>query len=204
MGSLVVDQARTMSSLRSSLDPQPVCSIAISLCLRSGTPSRTCLGQGRDFEEEKWNATQYPLSQGVQSAIIVNVLTEDNLPYYTHTLMSPIKPGHPLRDWSGAGPPRSGAIRPPFGIGSSRHGDRSLPVGGRPDGSDVKGQVPRATASRDDLLCELSGARHPGCPSQHWPGLDKTMRGKKIMSKVAGDEGLHHAFYRDLVSRPSR
>ena len=29
--------------------------------------------------------------------------------------------------------------------------------------------------------------------------LDKTMRGKKIMSKVAGDEGLHHAFYRDLV-----
>jgi acyl-[acyl-carrier-protein] desaturase len=25
------------------------------------------------------------------------------------------------------------------------------------------------------------------------------MRGKKIMSKVAGDEGLHHAFYRDLV-----
>ena len=29
--------------------------------------------------------------------------------------------------------------------------------------------------------------------------LDKTRRGKKIMSKVAGDEGLHHAFYRDLV-----
>ncbi len=27
----------------------------------------------------------------------------------------------------------------------------------------------------------------------------ETMRGKKIMSKVAGDEGLHHAFYRDLV-----
>jgi len=36
-----------------------------------------------DFEEERWNAKQYPSPQGVQSAIIVNVLTEDNLPYYT-------------------------------------------------------------------------------------------------------------------------
>ena len=34
--------------------------------------------------------------------------------------------------------------------------------------------------------------------------LDKTRRGKKIMSKVAGDEGLHHAFYRDLVLAASR
>jgi len=30
--------------------------------------------------------------------------------------------------------------------------------------------------------------------------LDKTLRGKKIMSLVAGDEGLHHAFYRDLAT----
>ena len=30
--------------------------------------------------------------------------------------------------------------------------------------------------------------------------LDKTLRGKKIMSQIAGDEGLHHAFYRDLAT----
>ena len=30
--------------------------------------------------------------------------------------------------------------------------------------------------------------------------LDRERQGKIIMSKVAGDEGLHHAFYRDLVA----
>jgi acyl-[acyl-carrier-protein] desaturase len=30
--------------------------------------------------------------------------------------------------------------------------------------------------------------------------LDRTLRGKKIMSQIAGDEGLHHAFYRDLTA----
>jgi acyl-[acyl-carrier-protein] desaturase len=29
--------------------------------------------------------------------------------------------------------------------------------------------------------------------------LDRERQGKLVMSKIAGDEGLHHAFYRDLV-----
>lgn len=154
-----------------------------------------------DFEEERWNAKQYPLSPGVQSAIIVNVLTEDNLPYYTHTLMSPIKPGHPLQEWSRRWTAEewrhSAAIRDwilatraidPYRLEDDRMVQMS------------KGEVPQsdsvaemiAYVSFQELATQVAH-RNTG------QALDKTMRGKKIMSKVAGDEGLHHAFYRDLV-----
>jgi len=154
-----------------------------------------------DFGEERWNAKQYPLSQGVQSAIIVNVLTEDNLPYYTHTLMSPIKPDHPLRDWSRRWTAEewrhSAAIRDwilatraidPYRLEDDRMVQMS------------KGQVPQSNSVAEMIayvsfqeLATQVAHRNTG------QALDKTMRGKKIMSKVAGDEGLHHAFYRDLV-----
>jgi len=154
-----------------------------------------------DFAEEAWNAQQYPLSQGVQSAIIVNVLTEDNLPYYTHTLLSPFKKDHPLREWSRRWTAEewrhSAAIRDwilatraidPYRLEDDRMAQMS------------KGQVPQsdsvaemiAYVSFQELATQVAH-RNTG------QALDKTRRGKKIMSKIAGDEGLHHAFYRDLV-----
>jgi acyl-[acyl-carrier-protein] desaturase len=154
-----------------------------------------------DFAEERWNARQYPLSQGVQSAIIVNVLTEDNLPYYTHTLMSPIKANHPLQEWSRRWTAEewrhSAAIRDwilttraidPYRLEDDRMVQMS------------RGQVPQSNSVAEMIayvsfqeLATQVAHRNTG------QALDKTMRGKKIMSKVAGDEGLHHAFYRDLV-----
>jgi len=154
-----------------------------------------------DFAEEAWNAQQYPLSIGVQSAIIVNVLTEDNLPYYTHTLMSPIKPDHPLREWSRRWTAEewrhSAAIRDwilatraidPYRLEDDRMVQMS------------KGQVPQS-ASVAEMIAYVSFQELATQVAHRNTGmaLDKTKRGKKIMSKVAGDEGLHHAFYRDLV-----
>jgi acyl-[acyl-carrier-protein] desaturase len=154
-----------------------------------------------DFAEEAWNAQQYPLSTGVQSAIIVNVLTEDNLPYYTHTLMSPIAPEHPLREWSRRWTAEewrhSAAIRDwilatraidPYRLEDDRMVQMS------------KGEVPQSQSVAEMIsyvsfqeLATQVAHRNTGM------ALDKQKRGKKIMSKVAGDEGLHHAFYRDLV-----
>ena len=151
--------------------------------------------------EERWNAEHYPLSQGVQSSIIVNVLTEDNLPYYTHTLLSAVGPEHPLREWSRRWTAEewrhSAAIRDwilatraidPYRLEDDRMVQMS------------KGQVPESHSVAEMIsyvtLQELAtqvAHRNTG------QALDKTMRGKKIMSKVAGDEFLHHAFYRDLV-----
>jgi len=158
-------------------------------------------GDAADFAEEAWNAQQYPLSDGVQSSIIVNVLTEDNLPYYTHTLLSPIKPDHPLREWSRRWTAEewrhSAAIRDwilatraidPYRLEDDRMAQMSL--GQVPESQSVAEMI--AYVSFQELATQVAH-RNTGM------ALDKTRRGKKIMSKVAGDEGLHHAFYRDLV-----
>src|SRR5690242_10559130 len=43
--------------------------------------------RGRDFDEgEAWSADDVDLSSEVRSALFVNLLTEDNLPYYFRTI----------------------------------------------------------------------------------------------------------------------
>jgi len=44
----------------------------------------------RNFtSDETWDQEEYPLSEEVRAALWVNLLTEDNLPYYFHTLPKP-------------------------------------------------------------------------------------------------------------------
>jgi len=202
MGNLVVDPAKDLALVEDLAGP------AAELFNRHLANSKQWYpfedvpwDSAADFAEEAWNAEQYPLSKGVQSAIIVNVLTEDNLPYYTHTLMSPIKADHPLREWSRRWTAEewrhSAAIRDwilatraidPYRLEDDRMVQMS------------KGQVPQSQSVAEMIsyvsfqeLATQVAHRNTGM------ALDKTKRGKKIMSKVAGDEGLHHAFYRDLV-----
>jgi acyl-[acyl-carrier-protein] desaturase len=202
MGTLVVDPAKDHALIEELAGP------AASLFERHLAASKQWYpfedvpwDNAADFAEEAWNAQQYPLSTGVQSAIIVNVLTEDNLPYYTHTLMSPIKADHPLRQWSLRWTAEewrhSAAIRDwilatraidPYRLEDDRMVQMS------------KGEVPQS-ASVAEMISYVSFQELATQVAHRNTGmaLDKTKRGKKIMSKVAGDEGLHHAFYRDLV-----
>src|SRR5688572_9810653 len=44
-------------------------------------------GRGRDFDEgDEWSADEVDLSPELRSALFVNLLTEDNLPYYFRTI----------------------------------------------------------------------------------------------------------------------
>lgn len=155
----------------------------------------------QDFTEE-WDEGVYPLPAGVRSALVVNLLTEDNLPYYTHSLLMRAPEGHPLREWSRRWTAEewrhSAAIRDwvlatraldPWQL----EDDRMVQM--------TNGVVPLAETVADTIayvsLQELAtqvAHRNTG------QTLDKALRGKKVMSLVAGDEGLHHAFYRDLVT----
>src|SRR3989344_2963971 len=58
-------------------------------------------GQGTSYKDQPWTAEDYPLPDGVRSAIYVNLLTEDNAPYYTNLLMSRTPDDHPLHAWNG-------------------------------------------------------------------------------------------------------
>ena len=51
-------------------------------------------GQGRDFDaDETWDPAEVPMPAGVRSALFVNLLTEDNLPYYFRTIEARRIPG---------------------------------------------------------------------------------------------------------------
>jgi acyl-[acyl-carrier-protein] desaturase len=152
--------------------------------------------------EERWNAEHYPLSDGVKSAIVVNVLTEDNLPYYTHTLLSPFAREHPLSEWTRRWTAEewrhSAAIRDwilatravdPYQLERDRMAQ--MTGGEVPTHNTVAETI--AYVSFQELATQVAH-RNTG------QSLGKHLRGRKIMAKVAGDEGLHHAFYRDLVA----
>jgi acyl-[acyl-carrier-protein] desaturase len=156
----------------------------------------------KDFVRDEFDEGAYPLDDGVRSALLVNLLTEDNLPYYTHALLMNLPEGHALREWSGRWTAEewrhSNAMRDwvlatraldPWRL----EDDRMVQM--------TTGIVPRSDMIADTLayvsLQELAtqvAHRNTGA------ALDRTLRGKKIMSLIAGDEGLHHAFYRDLAS----
>ncbi len=155
-----------------------------------------------DFVRDEWDANVYPLPDGVRAALLVNLLTEDNLPYYTNTLLRFAPKNHPLHEWSGRWTAEewrhSAAMRDwilatraidPWHLEDMRMVQMST------------GIVPQAPSLADTLayvaLQELATQVAHRNTSQ---ALDRTLRGKKIMSQIAGDEGLHHAFYRDLAT----
>lgn len=155
-----------------------------------------------DFSRDEWDEGAYPLSEGVRSAIYVNLLTEDNLPYYTHSLLMNVPDDHPLREWSGrwtAEEWRHSAAMRDWVLAT-----RAIDPWHLEDARMVQmttGIVPGA-----DLLCDtLAYVSFQELATQvahrnTGQALDRTLRGKKIMSQIAGDEGLHHAFYRDLAT----
>src|ERR1700685_1507871 len=53
-------------------------------------------GEGESFNKRPWSAEDYPLGDGVRSSIFVNLLTEDNLPYYTDSILAHAPMGHPI------------------------------------------------------------------------------------------------------------
>lgn len=148
-----------------------------------------------------WDPAEYPLSEGIRSALVVNLLTEDNLPYYTSTLLGAVPAGHPLDEWSRRWTAEewrhSAAMRDwmlatravdPYQL----EDDRMAQMAG--------GVVPQAPTFAEMIayvaLQELATqVAHRNTGRQ----LDRERQGKLVMSKIAGDEGLHHAFYRDLV-----
>jgi acyl-[acyl-carrier-protein] desaturase len=154
-----------------------------------------------DFVRGEFDEGAYPLDEGVRSALLVNLLTEDNLPYYTNALLVNLPDDHALREWSGRWTAEewrhSAAMRDwvlatraldPWRLEDDRMHQMTT------------GVVPRSDMIADTLayvsLQELAtqvAHRNTG------QALDRTLRGKKIMSLIAGDEGLHHAFYRDLT-----
>jgi acyl-[acyl-carrier-protein] desaturase len=163
-------------------------------------------GRGRDFDAgEAWCVDSADLGgaaidEAVRSSLIVNLLTEDNLPYYFRTIERRLGAEGAWGDWSKRWTAEEGrhsmAIYgylmvtravDPVALERSRMHQVST------------GQVPEPETPVDVLayvaLQELAtriAHRNTGRQLGDSAGYD-------VMTRVAGDENLHHLFYRDLT-----
>jgi acyl-[acyl-carrier-protein] desaturase len=159
-------------------------------------------GRGRDFEEGyAWSPDEEPLPDAVRSSLFVNLLTEDNLPYYFRTIESMFGTdsawGVWARRWTAEEGRHSIVIRDyltvtraidPVALERARMAQVS------------RGEVPEPDDPRDGFAYVALQELATRIAHHNTGKLLEDRAGYEIMKKVASDENRHHLFYRDLVS----
>ena len=159
-------------------------------------------GRGEDFEPDwEWSPEETDLPAEVQSSLFVNLLTEDNLPYYFRTIEDMFGAdsawGEWVRRWTAEEGRHSIVLRDYLTV------TRTLdPVHlERARMAQVQcGEVPEPESPHDGLvyvaLQELATriAHHNTGKRMNDPV------GYEVMKRVAADENHHYLFYRDLTS----
>jgi len=165
---------------------------------------------GRDFEsDEAWDAGELALSDGVRSALFVNLLTEDNLPYYFQTIDRMFGNRGVWREWSHRWTAEE--ARHSIALRDYMTVTRMLDPRTLEDGRMAQmclGQVPDPCSPVDGFvyvaLQELAtriAHRNTGRAlreqlAEHPAGEV----GYELIGRVAADENFHFLFYRDLTS----
>lgn len=164
-------------------------------------------GAGRDFVAgEPWDPEAFPLPAPVRSALFVNLLTEDNLPYYFATI-DRVFDGHSMpggeawgewaRRWTAEEMRHSITIRDwltvtraldPVELERARMHQVS------------RGIVPQPPSVADALVYVTLQELATQISHRNTGRLLGDRPGAQVMARVAGDETLHHVFYRDVTS----
>jgi acyl-[acyl-carrier-protein] desaturase len=158
--------------------------------------------QGRDFEPgETWDPEQAPMDEAVRSALFVNLLTEDNLPHYFRTIQTMFGFDHPwaawARRWTAEEGRHSIVIRDYLTV--TRSVDPVALERGRMAQVSL-GEVPEPESIADLLVYVTLQELATRISHTNTGRLVGDRRGREVMARVAGDEQLHHVFYRDLTS----
>jgi acyl-[acyl-carrier-protein] desaturase len=157
--------------------------------------------RGRDFEpEEEWDPGEFPLPEAVRDALFVNLLTEDNLPYYFHTIDNIFGPGvwgEWIRRWTAEEQRHSIVIRDYLTV--TRALDPVELERGRM--AQVSGAVvPEPSTPCDTLVYVALQELATRVSHRNTGKLIGDPVGYEVMARVAADENLHYLFYRDVVS----
>ncbi len=158
--------------------------------------------RGADADpREPWREETFPLPDGVRRALYVNLLTEDNLPYYFTALDDTFGPDHPWGAWSRRWTAEegrhsivirdyltvSGAVDP---VALERGRMQQMTTGFRLDAANpAEGFVYTALQELATRIAHRNTGKL----------LDDPV-GYELMARVAADENLHYLYYRDLVS----
>lgn len=155
--------------------------------------------RGRDFEPgEEWDAREFPLPTPVRDALFVNLLTEDNLPYYFATI-DRMFGGGPwgvwARRWTAEEHRHSIVIRDyltvtraldPVELERARMGQVS------------GGVVPDPPTAAESLVYVTLQELATRVAHRNTGKLLGDPAGYEVMARVAADENLHFLFYRDV------
>jgi acyl-[acyl-carrier-protein] desaturase len=141
-----------------------------------------------------------PLSAGVRSALIVNLLTEDNLPYYFETI-NRMFANDVWRDWAKrwtAEEMRHAivirdyiAVTHSVDLDALEHARMHQVCGG---------EVPQPETAVDVLAYVALQELATRISHRNTGNLLEDEAGYKVMARVAADENLHYLFYRDMTT----
>jgi acyl-[acyl-carrier-protein] desaturase len=167
-------------------------------------------GLAREFGERgSWNAEDFVLPDAVRSSLFVNILTEDNLPYYFETIDRMFSKDGVWKSWSHRWTAEEN--RHSIAIRDYLHVTRAIDPWELEDARMAQmsgGQVPQPETACDGFvyvaLQELAtriAHRNTGKMLQE-AALDHpaAASGYEVMARVAADENYHYLFYRDITS----
>jgi acyl-[acyl-carrier-protein] desaturase len=158
--------------------------------------------QGRDFEADyEWSPEEVQLPDPVRSSLFVNLLTEDNLPYYFRTIErmfgNDTAWGVWARRWTAEEGRHSIVIRDYLTV------TRAIdPVAlERARMAQVEcGQVPEPETPHDGFAYVALQELATRIAHHNTGKLLEDKAGYEVMKRVASDENRHHLFYRDMVT----
>jgi acyl-[acyl-carrier-protein] desaturase len=145
-------------------------------------------------------AEQVPAPEGVASALVVGILTEDNLPFYLAALVRQFGAGPPWFDWArrwAAEEMRHGTVLRDY---VTRAGLVDLVALERARMAHVSATtLPQAPSVLEAIVYLALQERATYVAHRNTGRCLADVPGRRILERVALDENLHHLFYRDLV-----
>ena len=158
--------------------------------------------RGRDFSDnEPFDADEAGLPAAARSALIVNLLTEDNLPHYFRTIASHMGTAEVWGEWNRRWTAEEGrhsiVLRDYLTVTRSvdlRALERARMI------QVSKGIVPDPPSITDGIVYVALQELATRLAHRNTGKLLNDPAGQAVMSRVAADENLHHLFYRDLVA----
>lgn len=158
-------------------------------------------GRGRDFEaNEEWDPSEYDMPDTVRSALFVNLLTEDNLPYYFAHIDSVFTDGA-WKTWNRRWTAEEGrhAIVMRDYLTVTRALDPVELERGRMQQVSTA-VVPEPETVADALVYVALQELATRISHRNTGKLLTDRAGYDVMARVAADENLHYLFYRDATS----
>ncbi|MGK2930214.1 MAG: acyl-ACP desaturase [Acidimicrobiales bacterium] len=158
--------------------------------------------RGQDFADDyEWDPAEADISEEVRSALIVDLLTEDNLPYYFETIYNLFGKHEPWGVWARRWTAEEG--RHAIVIRDYLHVTRAVDLDELERGRMAQvstGEVPHPETVCDGLAYVTMQELATKISHRNTGRLLDDKVGYQVMAKVAGDEQLHHVFYRDAAS----